>query len=225
MKVPNSEWFRRQLTKGEFKTNFASAVQWDCIFAATNTDRTLFLIKQLSNDLAGRGRLIRKKETKWSRPPEDWFKLNVDGSIDTSGQSGAVGGLLRDANGNWKWGFSKLIGPTIVDEAELLAIFHGLDIAWSKRIHELVVETDSESIFKMLADDSHVTDSLHELVTRCRNLIHNPWDIEVKKVDRGCNRSADCMAKLGQGNQSGVVFWDTPPESVISAIRRDRLGL
>lgn len=48
-------------------------------------------------DVAGPGR--------WSAPPPGKFKLNTDGSFSSTLDRTGMGGLIRDASGNWVVGF------------------------------------------------------------------------------------------------------------------------
>lgn len=55
--------------------------------------------------------------TNWSPPPEDFYKLNSDGSLKEG--ISTAGGIIRNHLGNWVSGFSMNIGPTSIKDAEL----------------------------------------------------------------------------------------------------------
>ena len=65
----------------------------------------------------------------WKPPPENVFKLNIDGACKKMNMA-AAGGLIRDANGNWITGICANIGISSVTNAELWGLFYGLDLAW-----------------------------------------------------------------------------------------------
>ena len=65
----------------------------------------------------------------------------------------AIGGVLRDWNGNQMWGFAAGIGYATVDEAELKAVKFGLENAWYQRIEKIVVEMDSPNIINLLSEE------------------------------------------------------------------------
>ena len=48
----------------------------------------------------------------WAKPPENWVKLNTDGSVKGSPGMAGCGGLLCDCHGNWISGFARAIGIT-----------------------------------------------------------------------------------------------------------------
>lgn len=56
------------------------------------------------------------------KPLENWIKLNTDASVTGQNHSAAMGGVARDSNGRWLWGFMGKFGPTDVDGAELQAL-------------------------------------------------------------------------------------------------------
>lgn len=36
----------------------------------------------------------------------EWIKLNTDGAVSFDAQQATIGGILRDANAIWLWGFN-----------------------------------------------------------------------------------------------------------------------
>lgn len=51
-------------------------------------------------------------EMSWTRTPNDKYIVNVDGAFNHPGQTGGVGGVIRDFHGNWIIDFSqRLLGP------------------------------------------------------------------------------------------------------------------
>lgn len=76
--------------------------------------------------------------------------LNIDGSsIGNPGVSG-FGGLILNFVGAWVQGFAGNIGISNILHAELLAIFHGLKMAWTVEYKDLVCFSDSQSAVKLV---------------------------------------------------------------------------
>lgn len=51
---------------------------------------------------------------RWRTPSDGWMTLNVDGSsLGNLGRAGA-GGMVRDAAGKWKFGFSAFVGISMI---------------------------------------------------------------------------------------------------------------
>ena len=71
---------------------------------------------------------------KWSKPPEGWFKLNLDGASCGNPGKARSGGLIRDCSGKWLKGFARSIGFATSVLAEFWALRDGLKLALSERI-------------------------------------------------------------------------------------------
>ncbi|KAK4707377.1 hypothetical protein R3W88_033066 [Solanum pinnatisectum] len=66
---------------------------------------------------------------RWKKPPEQWVKINTDGSaLDNLGKIGA-GGILRDHTGRMLLAFATPLGEGTNIQAEVEAAFFGL--SWS----------------------------------------------------------------------------------------------
>lgn len=65
----------------------------------------------------------------WHAPPIGWFKLNVDGAFRRGKPISGIGGLIRNADSKWTFGFLKSIHADSPIHAELQAIHQGLTFA------------------------------------------------------------------------------------------------
>ncbi|KAE8730895.1 hypothetical protein F3Y22_tig00002847pilonHSYRG00096 [Hibiscus syriacus] len=65
------------------------------------------------------------------KPSAGWICLNVDAALPNLTKAGSVGGVFRDSEGNWLYGFHKSIGITDVLQAEPWGLLVGLDLAHS----------------------------------------------------------------------------------------------
>lgn len=83
---------------------------------------------------------------RWTPPPEDYYKLNTDGSLNNATGNASAGGLIRDWEGNWVRGFTVNIGKTSSFAAELWGLILCKDLGL-RNIH---IEMDSNSIMQML---------------------------------------------------------------------------
>jgi hypothetical protein len=69
----------------------------------------------------------------WNFPPEEWVKLNRDGSHKESTNIYGYGGLLLDRNDKHLKGFSrKIIGSCDALHAEIWGMYIGMILAWKK---------------------------------------------------------------------------------------------
>ncbi|KAF7839279.1 reverse transcriptase [Senna tora] len=65
----------------------------------------------------------------WFPPLEGWWKLNTDGACSGNPGPFAIGGIIRNQDGNWISGFSGYIGFGSALKAELWAISNGIRLA------------------------------------------------------------------------------------------------
>ncbi|KAL0281699.1 UNVERIFIED_CONTAM: putative ribonuclease H protein [Sesamum radiatum] len=87
----------------------------------------------------------------WRKPPEGWYKLNADGaSKGNPGISGA-GGILRDQLGKVIFAFQEPLGNATNTQAELSAIYRGLQICFSRGLRKIWIETDATAIIKIIS--------------------------------------------------------------------------
>lgn len=108
------------------------------------------LIEIIQRTLVTSVKVHVSKEVKWS-PPENIYKINVDGSsIGNPGKSG-FGGLIRNMLGEWLCGYSGFCGVTSCLNAELLAIFYGLSLAWSRGLTSVICEPDSQMALQLIS--------------------------------------------------------------------------
>lgn len=82
----------------------------------------------------------------WTRSPQDWIKLNPDGSFLAGNHLAGVDGILRNNQGDCVAGFMEKVGCNSIEEAETWGLLQGLKLAWEKGIRKLIVEVDSLSL-------------------------------------------------------------------------------
>lgn len=79
---------------------------------------------------------------RWSKPPDGFVKLNVDGSFREGEQRIGGGGVVRNCHGKWEAAFSSMEPGENAFMAELLAICDGLHMTWNAGFRRVIVETD-----------------------------------------------------------------------------------
>lgn len=86
----------------------------------------------------------------WHATPKGWYKINADGTFRSGKPISGIGGLIRNADSNWTFGFIKSIHADSPIYAELQAIHQGLTIAVEYIFTPLEVETDSTDVIYYL---------------------------------------------------------------------------
>ena len=105
---------------------------------------------------------------RWFRPPPGYSKLNVDGSFQDG--KATYGGLLRDTEGNWVWGYTGFCGFTSPLHAELMSLKEGLLALLQCRHLHIIVESDSSEAVNLIngfPDEEH---SLLSVVLECKSI-------------------------------------------------------
>ena len=118
----------------------------------------------------------------WQKPPLGYMKLNVDEGF-RDGQ-GTFGGVLRDDEGNVKWGFSGKSSAGDALHAELIAMKIGLQALLDKNCSRILVETDSSQTVNLLHS---IPDELHpwqDVIWDCKKIKQNIWNCVVDYIPR-----------------------------------------
>ncbi|KAL5798041.1 hypothetical protein ACOSQ2_002861 [Xanthoceras sorbifolium] len=149
---------------------------------------------------------------KWKRPPEDWYKLNVDASLKAADNLVGLGAVVRDYQGLFMAGLSrKLVGSVSIEVAEAAAILNGLHLALQSGFSRLLVESDSSTVINyILRHDpprSEVGLIISDILTLCSTAL-----VEFAFVPRCANCVAHQLARNSFSIEV-VSIWleDAPP--------------
>ncbi|XP_061367963.1 uncharacterized protein LOC133310979 [Gastrolobium bilobum] len=158
--------------------------------------------------------------TVWNAPSQAFLKLNVDGAV--SFEKAACGGLLRDWKGNWICGFTAFIGNCSSLQAELWAIFHGLNFVWNSGWKNIILESDSSQAIGLLTSSGNDSRKL-PLVTKIRAALNKDWSVLLKHIPRTCNFCADWLAKKALDDPFGVTTFSSPHFELLNLLAADML--
>ncbi|KAK5845912.1 hypothetical protein PVK06_002155 [Gossypium arboreum] len=130
----------------------------------------------------------------WSPSVTSWIKLNSDGAVSNLEQRASIGGVLRDSNTNWLWGYAINFGNESVFKVETRAMLEGLFLAWDKGFLKVVVECDNTLLVELLLSNGGASSSLVELQLLHQVLLRK-WEIHIRHIPRTFNGVADRMTK------------------------------
>ncbi|KAL4318563.1 hypothetical protein GQ457_18G005180 [Hibiscus cannabinus] len=159
---------------------------------------------------------------KWQPASTSWITLNTDGVVSSSGH-GAVGGLLRNADGSWVMGFSRAIWMTNSLHAELWAIHDGLVFAWALGINQIHLQSDNLLAVNLLKSQD-ATSSSFSLVRAIATLLHRAWLVDMSWIPREGNNPADWLAKKALGSSCRPLILDSPPPDLLPLLSTDVHG-
>jgi len=96
----------------------------------------------------------------WKPPDTHRLKCNTDGASKGNPGLSSYGFCLRNSHGNLIYARAAGVGTTTNTEAEAVAIHEALEYCWENRLREVIIETDSLCLMKMI-----------------RGLWKIPWDL------------------------------------------------
>ncbi|KAE8664737.1 hypothetical protein F3Y22_tig00112738pilonHSYRG00210 [Hibiscus syriacus] len=114
---------------------------------------------------------------KMEAPPDRWICLNTDATIDTYTSLGSISGVFCSSAGDWITGFHESIGITTPLQAELWAIYIGLQLAWIHSFDLLQIQSDSLQAIKLL-NEANLNRDLFPLVRVISSLWCRSWYTE-----------------------------------------------
>jgi ribonuclease HI len=230
-----SAWLRRG-SESEGQCVFLSACWW--IWRARNLlcmeDKHL-TIYQLKTEVYKLASLIHKiftavgpandngQWTAWHPVDNTATVLNVDGSsLGNPGISG-FGGVLRRHDGSWIFGFGGNIGLSSILQAELLAIYHGLRVAWDQGHRHLVCYSDSTLALQLISTEVNSWHLFAPIINNIKELMARDWNLQLIHTWREANATADFLAKMGANSNEAWHEFLVPPDGVLPCLQDDAL--
>ncbi|KAF9688547.1 hypothetical protein SADUNF_Sadunf02G0208300 [Salix dunnii] len=115
------------------------------------------------------------KMVRWIKPNEHCFKFNVDGSFQGNSVVPSGGGILCDWHGNVNFFFFLPLKAKSALHAEILSLYHGLNICKDRGIGRVWIEMDALSVINLvqnrcIGEGNQVADHLAALGSKAANL-------------------------------------------------------
>ncbi|XP_057455201.1 uncharacterized protein LOC130746545 [Lotus japonicus] len=132
---------------------------------------------------------------RWKKPPPGSINLVVDGSFRPVERCMGYGGIVRDDQGHWVFGFHGFQEGGNVLMSEALALKTGLQLVWEKGYRNVVCNVDCRELLNSVNDaESHrflpILEDIHAILLR-------PWTVVLANIDMEYNQPADWLAKTG----------------------------
>ncbi|XP_048494429.1 uncharacterized protein LOC125494726 [Beta vulgaris subsp. vulgaris] len=146
----------------------------------------------------------------WFPPMSGSLKWNVDASVSAGGVKSAIGGVLRNCQGNFVCIFSCPIPPIEINSAEVLAIFRAIQICKTfdhLAHHPMTVESDSRNAVEWCNDLNRGPWNLNFQLNSIRNA-RSLWpELCIVHRKRDSNMVADALAKQGLTRDDEFLAW------------------
>jgi ribonuclease HI len=145
----------------------------------------------------------------------------VDGSYLGDSDRAGAGGLIRSGDGSWLIGFSCFLGKADNTYAELMALYHGLNLAMYNGYTYICCYSDSKSVIDLISKSIDRSHCYASVIENIKNLINLDLEVNLSHTLREGNASADFLAKLGSNNDSRMMIWKSPPEGLNNLLLSD----
>ncbi|KAH1222053.1 putative ribonuclease H protein [Glycine max] len=96
--------------------------------------------------------------------------MNTDGTSIGNPVNAGFGGINGDQHGNWITGYSGSCGYTTSLNAELLAIYFGMNLAWNLGYKTIVCESDSKVALDLIMKGINSTHPYAPLIQKIEAL-------------------------------------------------------
>ena len=159
------------------------------------------LMKQEGDEKEGTNQNGNRGEEEWTIPEEMWMKVNCHGafSIKEEGnrrEEAGIGVVVRDGNGRVVTGVARKMILKSGIEVEAAALRDGVFLAESMGIQKIVLEIDSEIMFKELEKGKGKGN--WKIKPYIQNILGKKDCFEGKKfskIKRSANKTTDWLAK------------------------------
>lgn len=136
------------------------------------------------------------RQTKWEVPLDGWVKLNCDAAVTNLGANAAVGGVVRNANGNFLLGFAMDIGEATVTMAELKAILTSLNVLRGKGYSKIVINSDSLTVVRFVQGGCSNLHPCYQMVKGIRGVMRRINECAISHTLHEANQVVDSFAKF-----------------------------
>ncbi|KAK2430924.1 hypothetical protein QL285_029213 [Trifolium repens] len=150
------------------------------------------------------------KEVLWHPPLLTWLKCNIDGASCGNPGIAACGGIFRDHNADFVYGFAEPLGTCSAYVAEMRGFMRAIEIAFHKQWNHLWIESDSSTVVSAFINPDHQV--AWSLRTRWHNALFmaRHMHVIVTHIYREGNQVADLLANHGLTFPSIVYLEDIP---------------
>lgn len=132
--------------------------------------------------------------------------------------------IIRDSEGKWLGGYYGSLSVSNSLEAEMHAIFVGVEVLKSRIIKGARVETDSMLAFSLIQNQKESGHPMMSLIEDVKTLLKELNSI-VQHTFREGNKCADFLAKMGASQELPFVYLIEPTPTLVPLIKADEEGV
>ncbi|KAH9782560.1 reverse transcriptase domain-containing protein [Citrus sinensis] len=152
----------------------------------------------------------------WNPPQNGFVKVNVDAATSSEKHLAGLGAIIRDDQGTVIAAaikISKFNGDVAFAEAE--ALEWGLQIARNASAKALIVESDAQSVVKLVNNKQGGKSEIFWIISEIQNLMRNFELVSINYTHRSRNAIAHSLAKLALEKCENVVWMGSYPSQLM----------
>jgi len=143
---------------------------------------------------------------KWIKPPDQWVKLNTDGSALTNPGRIGAGGILRDQTGAMLLAFATPLGEGTNNQAEIGAAIFGMSWVLQMGYKSVVLEVDSQLLVDWITQKATPPWNINTQIQQLQELTRQAHNFRCKHIFREANCVADSLSKQSHKLTSPQIF-------------------
>jgi ribonuclease HI len=162
---------------------------------------------------------------RWTKPPDDMWKINVDAAVDKRARKMGVGVVIRDAGGRIIAAWAKQI-PFIVDPllAETIAAWYAISFGKEMGRAKVILEGDSLLVASALEKEGANNQAHGQLLPDIRSSFSSFLYVQVHHVTRKSNMAAHVLARSALSQFLDKVWIGECPIVIQSIVPVERDG-
>ena len=169
---------------------------------------------------------INQSLQRWSPPPPNWYKVNVDRAVFKEQGSIGVGVVIRNAQGEVVGAMSKKISrPLGVIEVEARAMEVGILFAWDLGLKNIVAEGDSLAVVQALKGRIIPAISIQKVTEGISWWLKKFDNWKILHARRSSNTAAHLMAKEAKSILESVIWVEESPPFITDQLMYDVLSM
>ena len=167
-------------------------------------------------------RMQHRNHTRWKPPERDIYKVNYDGAIFEQQGKAGLGVVIRNSNGEVMASMSLLVQlPSTVAQVEAMAARKATEFALEIGFDEIILEGDSEIIYKDLLNIGSSLALHGHLIQDVKALVPLFSSICFSHVSRTGNQAAHSLARRAILSENLNVWMEEVPPDIIDVIQAD----
>jgi ribonuclease HI len=162
------------------------------------------------------------KKHVWLKPCPRNLKLNVDAAFSIETQSGAIGAVIHDCQGNFVAAINEFILHVYsAAMAEAMAMLHGLSLVNQIGCSSVEVESDSIEVIQISTGENRMWNEASAIYSDILAQAANIGTVEFSHCRRDTNTVAHDLARDSFISRSCCNWIDDPPSFILLALLND----